>query len=256
MISSMIKRFLTYLLLITFTLNVYAQTTYYFKLTNIHENKSSLKIQGGQFITFVGDICYESDNKGIGVGHGTLTYNPHYSNNNIKKYMGKSYWGNDAVYAFNADKSVLNVITETGMILVYKRDTPPNGVYTCSLIKKKCRQCDPFGALSLPVYVPEPRPALGGTIESSTASTTPEPIYAPNSEGLSATQYLQNYQGYEHVVQGILETFRIVPDMKAGPRIQEMNTLRDCQKSMREIRQEAAKHGISIPQSYYETASP
>lgn len=156
----MIKRFLTYLLLITFALNVYAQTTYYFKLTNIHENKSSLKIQGGQFITFVGDICYESDNKGIGVGHGTLTYNPHYSNNNIKKYMGKSYWGNDAVYTFNADKSVLNVITETGMILVYKRATPPNGVYTCSLIREK----QPSQGSSNPnsAYIQDPIPVYGG----------------------------------------------------------------------------------------------
>lgn len=119
------------------TINTYSHDTFYYKLTNIHNNKYSLKIQGGQFITFVGDICFESDKEGIGVGHGTLTYNPSYSSSIIKKYLGKSYWGDNAVFSFSSDKSILNVALENEMVLVYKRTTPPKGVYTCSLIKQQ-----------------------------------------------------------------------------------------------------------------------
>lgn len=119
------------------TINAYSHDTFYYKLTNIHNNKYSLKIQGGQFITFVGDICFESDKEGIGVGHGTLTYNPSYSSSIIKKYLGKSYWGDNAVFSFSSDKSILNVALENEMVLVYKRTTPPKGVYTCSLIKQQ-----------------------------------------------------------------------------------------------------------------------
>lgn len=165
--------------------------------------------------------------------------------------MGKSYWGNDAVYAFNADKSVLNVITETGMILVYKRATTPNGVYTCSLIRKTETLNDQNNPTNVynPVY---PMPYHQNPLpiqESSTMQSTSE-------AHLTEAQYLHNYQGFEDIVKGIFETFRIAPDMHYGPRVQNMQTLHDCQKSMREIRQEAAKYGINIPQSSYETATP
>ena len=131
----MTKRYFLFLLLCVSVFSIYGQTTYYYKLTNIDDNKISLEIQGGQFVTFIGDICYESDKKGIGVGHGTMTYNPNYSTSSVKKYIGESYWGDNAVYAFNADKSVLNVVLENNMVLVYKRTSPPDGVNTCSLIR-------------------------------------------------------------------------------------------------------------------------
>ena len=134
----MIKRYcICILLCIIGVINAYSHDTFYYKLTNIHNNRCSLKIQGGQFITFIGDICYESDQKGIGVGHGTLTYNSNYSTSSIKKYIGSSYWGDNAVFSFSSDKSILNVALENEMVLVYKRTTPPKGVYTCSLIKQQ-----------------------------------------------------------------------------------------------------------------------
>ncbi len=66
-----------------------------------------------------------------------MAYINDHSNKNVKKYAGKSYWGNDAIYAFNSDKTFMNVVLENEMTLVYKRSTPPEGVTTCSLIKKK-----------------------------------------------------------------------------------------------------------------------
>ena len=173
----MIKRLSLYIIACLAVINAYSQNTVYYKLTNIQDNKSSLKIQGGQFITFISDICYESDNKGIGVGHGTLKYNPNYSTSSVKKYTGSSYWGKEAVYAFNADKSVLNVVLESGMILVYKRSTPPNGVYTCSLIKPSEDNFeysgDPYNPIN-PIPQPSPYPVPTPTPEPNPEPTPPK----------------------------------------------------------------------------------
>lgn len=116
-----------------------AQETYFFKLSRTvdPDKRSNTNVSGGQFITFIDNICYESDKKGMGVGHGSLTLNKSYSSNTFSVYMGKSYWGDKASFKFNSDKSVLNVILDDGTIYVYKRSTPPANVTTCSLIKGK-----------------------------------------------------------------------------------------------------------------------
>jgi len=115
-----------------------AQMTQYYRLTRkVVHDVSSTDVSGGQFITFLSDICYESDKSGIGVGHGTLTLNRNYSTDAHKTYMGNSYWGTEAAFKFNSDKSVLNVITDDGDVYVYKKSTPPAGVTTCSLIRRK-----------------------------------------------------------------------------------------------------------------------
>lgn len=115
-----------------------AQTTSYYELTKkVINGISSTNVSGGQFISFLNDICYESDRKGIGVGHGTLKLNPINSKGNFKIYIGNSYWGNETIFKFKADLSVLNVITEIGDIYVYKKQTAPISATTCSLIHKK-----------------------------------------------------------------------------------------------------------------------
>lgn len=166
------KRIITCVVLCFVVLYTYCQNTIYYKLTNIHNNVSSMKIQGGQFITFCGDICYESDYKGIGVGHGTMTYNPNYSSSSVKKYMGSSYFGEDAVYAFSSDKSVLNVILENGMVLVYKRSSPPNDVYTCSLIKSKNTPSNSSSTSSSSTSYPVSNTYPSITPSDNSASTT------------------------------------------------------------------------------------
>lgn len=98
---------------------------------------TQLNIDGGQFVAFVGDICYEADKKGIGVGHGTLKLNKSYSNSQFKYYMGSSYWGEAATFKFKSDLSVLNVVLENGDVYVYKRQVAPASATTCSLIRKK-----------------------------------------------------------------------------------------------------------------------
>lgn len=106
-----------FIILITFVCctAINAQTVSYYKLTKkVHNGKISVSVSGGQFITFLQDICYESDKRGVGVGHGKLKLNKGYSNGTYKLYMGSSYWGTDATFKFKYDLSVLNVILENG----------------------------------------------------------------------------------------------------------------------------------------------
>ena len=99
-------------------------------------------------------------------------------------------------------------------------------------------------------YYPIPNP-----VPNPTPVPDIDPYPSADSH-LTAEQYLRSYNGQEDVVKGIFRTFEIVPDMNYGPRTQNLQTLHEAQKEMRRIRQEAASHGITIQQSYYETASP
>lgn len=129
----MIKRMIMVMLI----LFKFAQDVRYYKLTRkIESGISSTNVSGGQFITFTSDICFESNNHGVGVDHGTLKRNAAYSNSQYSLYQGSSYWGKKTDFKFNADKSVLNVVLENGNVYVYKRATPPAGQETCSLIRK------------------------------------------------------------------------------------------------------------------------
>lgn len=154
-----------------------AQETYFFKLSRTvdPDKRSNTNVSGGQFITFIDNICYESDKKGMGVGHGSLTLNKSYSSNTFSVYMGKSYWGNKASFKFNSDKSVLNVILDDGTVYVYKRSTPPANVTTCSLIKGKSSNgssVSPPVNNSGPGYTPPPPMNSGsGTVPSKTLKT-------------------------------------------------------------------------------------
>lgn len=154
-----------------------AQETYFFKLSRTvdPDKRSNTNVSGGQFITFIDNICYESDKKGMGVGHGSLTLNKSYSSNTFSVYMGKSYWGDKASFKFNSDKSVLNVILDDGTVYVYKRSTPPANVTTCSLIKGKSSSgssVSPPVNNSGPGYTPPPPMNSGsGTVPSKTLKT-------------------------------------------------------------------------------------
>ena len=43
-----------------------------------------MTVSGGQFISFLNEICYESNKNSVGVGHGTLKLNKSYSNGSLK----------------------------------------------------------------------------------------------------------------------------------------------------------------------------
>ncbi len=156
------NKFCISFILLFLSIHLSAQNTYYYKLTKkVHNNTPSTKVSGGQFITFMGEICYESDKKGIGVGHGTMTRSGILSSDKIVAYMGESYWGKEATYNFTRDLSILNVVTENGDVYLYKRMAPPAGVTTCSLIKPKASGSGNGGGVVVS-NVPVSQPIGGG----------------------------------------------------------------------------------------------
>ena len=68
---------------------LYGQTYYYELAKRVRNDETITDVPGGQFITFMADICYESTNKGIDVGHGTLAKKS--ANAQFKEYRGDSY---------------------------------------------------------------------------------------------------------------------------------------------------------------------
>ena len=111
------------------------QTTYYYKLAKkIQNGEEFTNTAGGQFISFLDNICYDSDNCGISVGNGQLRLDEQYSNSS-RTYIGNSYFGN-TIYRFKSDLSILNIIVSKNLIYVYKRETPPSTQTTCSLIRQ------------------------------------------------------------------------------------------------------------------------
>lgn len=116
--------------------SICAQQTSYYKLVKIvKDGKHNCNVTGGQFITFSGDVCYESDKQGMSINSSRLEYN--YSSNGNEVFVGKSYWGSNSVFLFNADHSRLNVRAKDGSIYVYQRSIVPRGITTSSLIKKE-----------------------------------------------------------------------------------------------------------------------
>ena len=126
--------------------------------------KTSTAVSGGQFITFDGKRCYESDKYGNNVGNGILSYEKDKSNNSISYYWGNCYHGIGAFMSFNADKSLMNIETAKNHIYVYKRATAPAGITTCSLIRK-------------------PRPSNGGRNGGGGNSAPSHPIQTTFPQG-------------------------------------------------------------------------
>lgn len=105
-------RFSATLLFILFlNATTYAQSTsYYTLIKKVQNGIMSTNVSGGQFISFLRDLCYESDKKGIGVGHGSLRLDKSYDNANYKFYTGSSYWGTNTIFKFKSDLSVLTIL--------------------------------------------------------------------------------------------------------------------------------------------------
>ena len=142
-----------------------AQHTLYYKLTQkIHDDTPSTNVFGGQFITFIDDMCFESNKSGYSVGNGTLKLNDK-AVGSYMTYEGKSYWGEGATFRFKSDLSVLNVVLDNGDVYVYKRTTPPTDVTTCSLIRKPETI---GGGYTAPVNPVQPNYPQGGYVGNET----------------------------------------------------------------------------------------
>lgn len=167
------KRFFNLLLIMVALCNIthiYGQDTFYYKLTKkIQKGIAYTNTAGGQFITFSGNKCYDSDKYGISVGNGELSYDKQYSTANTKTYVGSSYFGN-VLYRFKSDLSVLNVEVNSSLIYVYKRQVAPSSVTTCSLIRKKGSSGSNVNGY-IPVY--SGTSGYAGSYNTTTINNTP-----------------------------------------------------------------------------------
>jgi hypothetical protein len=145
------KKIVILIVLIAFGQSITAQTYYYRYTKSIIKGVEDKNVSGGQFITFDGKKCFESDKYGNNVGNGSMSYDAENSRQ-IEMYWGSCYWSKNAYMKFNADKSLMNIETNAGKIYVYKRATAPKGVTTCSLIREPERQS---GGVVSGGYVPD-----------------------------------------------------------------------------------------------------
>ncbi len=115
------------------SLYVSGKETACYKLINSSDR--NFKIGAIQFISFVGDQCYESDVKGVSVKNGTLRKNVYQSNNQVTVFNGDCFCGDGAKFEFNKDKSALSVTSKGGTRYKFKRIHAPQGITTCSIVR-------------------------------------------------------------------------------------------------------------------------
>ena len=124
-------------MLIVFGQSITAQTYYYRYTKSKIKGIEDKNVSGGQFITFNGKKCFESDKYGNNVGNGSMAYDSEVSRQTgLEVFWGSCYWGKNAHMKFNADRTLMNIETNAGKIYVYKRATAPANVTTCSLIRE------------------------------------------------------------------------------------------------------------------------
>ena len=158
-------------MMVVFGQSINAQTYYYRYTKSIIKGVTNTNVSGGQFITFNGKKCFESDKNGNNVGNGSMTYDAENSRQ-VETYWGSCYWGKNSHMKFNADKSLMNIETNTGKIYVYKRTTAPAGVTTCSLIREQKPQSGGGGGGYAPITPVQPIYPQGGYTGGTTSSSS------------------------------------------------------------------------------------
>lgn len=112
--------------------NLSAKETYCYKLTV--SSDPSIKTGGVQFISFIGDQCYESSYNGIKIHEGKLNKNSYLSSSNKIVYTGKCFCGSGAKFEFSPDKTSLTVISKVGHYFRFIKIFPPKGIKTCDYV--------------------------------------------------------------------------------------------------------------------------
>ena len=115
-------------ILIAFGQSITAQTYYYRYTKSIIKGVTNTNVSGGQFITFDGKKCFESDKYGNNVGNGSMAYDAKISQQiKLETYWGSCFHSMNAHMKFNADRSLMEIETNNGRFYVYKRATAPAG---------------------------------------------------------------------------------------------------------------------------------
>lgn len=131
---------LSYIMCIVVAVN--AQTYYYKMCSYTQGGTTYTNVSGGQFITFQGIMCMETNINGKPCGNGTLQRTAQ----NKNMYVGSAFWGSNTKFVFNSDRSSLEVTATDGTVYSYKRSNVPQGVTTSSLIKGRSSSYSAGGA--------------------------------------------------------------------------------------------------------------
>lgn len=252
MIFSTNRRILILLFILLFSTNLFGRTTHYYRLVRKVQNGISVTdVSGGQYITFIGNICYESDKKGIGVGHGSLTLDNNANSREFLVYYGESFWGSTTTFKFKSDKSVLNVIPNDVDIYVYRLDTPPASQLTSSLIRStKSNNTSP-----------NTNRGIASTNEQRNISVNYKNKLVDIKEDNShwKSYYTSMYKQYEGLVTQHSAALKTLLASYNGNGtstyavVEEKRKLKEAQKNMKRIRYEAQEKGIHISVSYLES---
>lgn len=105
-----------------------------YKLTE--SSNPAIKAGAIQFVSFIGDQCYESNKDGVSVKNGTMQKNSYQSKRNAIVYMGGCFCGTGAKFEFNSDKSILTVTAKNKKTYKFRKIARPKGVVSSSLIRK------------------------------------------------------------------------------------------------------------------------
>ena len=133
------KRIFGAILVLISVISINAQkTTEYYQFVKKIDGNGKITTpssHSGQFIVFEGQKCYDGNKNGESVGNGVLS--KVVSSSQATKYVGNTYWGQQVTYTFYHNEGILNIRDLRDNVYVYKKCSPPNGVYTSTLIKNK-----------------------------------------------------------------------------------------------------------------------
>ena len=174
-------------LLIGLSVNVSAvgRNDYYRLIKIRHSNGRMEQVSGnsGQFVCRDDKSCYDSNIYNGWVGNGTLVLVNR--EGSISKYIGPSYYGEDTSYTFDDSDGILNIRDDKGNVYVYRRETPPSGRVTSSLLKQ------PNWANNRPVTaadLPQSNYDSGNSISSSSSSSKKSSSRSKTDNGRMCTK--------------------------------------------------------------------
>lgn len=227
-----------YFLFLLICYNVNAQT-YYYKQIGIKEHNGKVSNgdeDSGQFITFTKKGCYDSDREGYTVNNGNLTlFN---TNAKFTTYYGESFWGM-VKYRVSTDKSRINIVLDDiDRIYIYERSTPPNGIMTCSLIKK--------------------------STSTKNIDIIPTPINTLNLEGVekekpNVSMLQSHYNSMEEKLRGYFNTYERYLSSSSDSQSAAMGvatSIINLQRQMKDWRDYASRQGVTLSQSAWEIQQP
>lgn len=126
---------LTLLVVLLFPLSMQGKETVCYKL--VSSSSTAYKTGSVQFVSFIGDQCYESDINGISTKNGTLQKNDYQSTGSKTVYNGSCFCGEKAKVEVASDRSSLTVTSNDGKKYHFTKISPPSGVTKSSLIRTR-----------------------------------------------------------------------------------------------------------------------